>query len=76
MTTKNGLVLVYTGSDVIVSRLKSELELKGINPIVRDGFKEGLAAGFVGGVPSAIDLFVTDSDLKDATEIIDAIVKE
>jgi len=76
MTNKNGLVLVYTGTDVIVAHLKSELELKGINSIVQDGFSAGIAAGFGGGIPSAIDLFVTEADLSAATEIIEAILKK
>ncbi len=75
MTNKNGLVLVYTGTEVVVSRLKSELELQGINSIVQNGFNSGLAAGFGGGIPSAVDLFVTETDLGKATEIINAIVE-
>lgn len=74
MTDKNGLVLVYTGTDVNIARIKYELEFMGINSIVKDGFNAGLAAGFGGGIPSAIDLFVTEIDLDKATEIINAIV--
>ncbi len=74
MTNKNGLVLVYTGTDVIIAQIKYELELKGINSIVKDGFNAGLAAGFGGGIPSAIDLFVTETDLDKATKIIEAII--
>ncbi|MCF6332252.1 MAG: DUF2007 domain-containing protein [Draconibacterium sp.] len=76
MTEKNGLVLVYTGTDVNISRIKYELEIKGINSIVKDGFNAGLAAGFGGGIPSAIDLFVTEADLDKAMEIINALVGE
>lgn len=76
MVEKNGLVLVYTGTDVIISRIKFELELKGINSIVKDGFSAGLSAGFGGGVPSAIDLFVTVSDLGEATEVIKELVEK
>ena len=76
MTEKNGLVLVYTGNDIIISRIKHELELKGINSIVKDGFNAGLSAGFGGGIPSAVDLFVTEDDFEQANEIVEAIATE
>ncbi len=76
MTEKNDLVLVYTGTDVNISRIKYELEIKGINSIVKNGFNAGLAAGFGGGIPSAIDLFVTEADLDKAMEIINTLVGE
>lgn len=76
MTNSGGLVLVYTGDEVIVQRLKAELEQKGIKSIVKDGFKQGISAGFVGGVPSAIDLFVEETNAKQAAEIVKAIVEE
>ena len=76
MTEKNGLVLVYTGNDIIISRIKHELELKGIKSIVKDGFNDGLSAGFGGGIPSAVDLFVTEDDFEQANEIVEAIATE
>jgi hypothetical protein len=76
MTEKNGLILVYTGNDIIISRIKYELELKGIKSIVKDGFNAGLSAGFGGGIPSAVDLFVTEKDFEQANEIVEAIATE
>jgi len=76
MTEKKGLALVYTGTDVVIARIKYELEIKGINSIVKDGFNAGLAAGFGGGIPSAIDLFVTETDFEKAISIVDAVVAE
>ena len=76
MKEKNGLVLVYTGNDIIISRIKYELELKGIKSIVKDGFNAGLSAGFGGGIPSAVDLFVTEKDFEQANEIVEAIATE
>ena len=74
MKSKNELVLLFTGSNVIVERIKAELEQNGIYSIVRNGFQHGIEAGFGGGVPSAIDLFVTESDMEKAKEIIKAII--
>lgn len=76
MSENKGLVLVYTGTEVYVSRLSADLEQNGINSIVQDGFKSGLAAGFVGGTPSSINLFVSEKDAKKAIEIINAIVEK
>ena len=69
------LVLVYTGGEVIIERIKAELELKGILSISKDGFRQGIEAGFGGGVPSAIDLFVNESDAEEAVRIIKAIIE-
>ncbi|NQU53096.1 MAG: DUF2007 domain-containing protein [Bacteroidetes bacterium] len=76
MHDKDKIVLVYTGNEVTVERIKVNLEMEGIIPIVKDGFNSGLSAGFVGGVPSGIDLFVLDSDFEKAIEIVKVIVEE
>ena len=70
MNTKDGLVLIYTGRIIIVERIQAELESNGIFSIIKDGFQQGIEAGFGGGVPSAIDLFVIESDVEKAEEII------
>ena len=75
MNDKDKIVLVYTGSEVIIERIRVNLEKEGINSIIKDGFGQGINAGFVGGTPSTIDLFVIETDFKKATEIINAIVE-
>lgn len=70
------VVLLYTGGDVIINRIKQELESKGIFCLIQDGFKQGIEAGFMGGVPSAIKLFVDENDLPKAQEIVKAITEE
>lgn len=76
MQENDGLVKLYTGGDVIISRIKLELQAQGINSMIKDRFKQGLAAGYGDGVPSAIDIFVTDKDFEKANEIVNAITKE
>lgn len=75
MSTTNGLILVYTGRKIIIERIKAELELNGIISIVKDGFRQGIEAGFGGGIPSAIDLYVSEMDVEKAQKIIDAIIE-
>ena len=74
MNDKDKIVLVYTGNEVMIERIRVNLEKEGINSITKDGFRQGINAGFVGGTPSAIDLFVLEADLEKATEIINAII--
>jgi len=75
MSKSNELVLLYTGRKIIIERIKAELELNGIFSIVKDGFRQGIEAGFGGGIPSAIDLFVSESNLEKAQEILNAIIE-
>jgi len=75
MNTSNGLVLIYSGRKIIIERIKTELESNGIYSIVKDEFQQGIEAGFGGGFPSAIDLFITESNVVKAKEIIQAIIE-
>ncbi len=74
MNDKDKIVSVYTGNEVIIERIRVNLEKEGISSITKDGFHQGINAGFVGGTPSAIDLFVLESDSEKATKVIKAIV--
>lgn len=75
MSSKNRMVLIFTGSVIIIERIKTELEQNGIFSIAKDGFRQGIEAGFGGGVPSAIDIYVIESDEKKAKEIVHILVK-
>jgi len=74
MEKRDELVHLFTGSEVDVERLKSELEAKGIKALIRNDFQSGVMAGFGGGVPSAIDVYVASSDKEKAGEIRDNIM--
>ena len=76
MTDYDGLIKLFTGGDVIISRIKQELEIEGINALVKDRYKQGLAAGFGDGVPSAIDIFVTEEDYDKAIQIVKALTED
>jgi hypothetical protein len=75
MTKGNNLVKVFTGSEVSVILLKGELEENGIAAIIRNEYQSGITAGFLGGVPSAIDLYINESDFKQVEPIINEFVK-
>ena len=75
MERNDKLVKVFTGSEVIINRIKVVLEQNGILTIIKDGFKEGISAGFGGGVPSAIDIFVVESEFDKAQGIINDLTE-
>lgn len=61
---------VYTGSLITIQFLQTILQDQGINSITRDDMKSGLMAGFGGGIPDHIQLFVQKEDLTTATSLI------
>ncbi|MDD4192884.1 MAG: DUF2007 domain-containing protein [Mangrovibacterium sp.] len=64
------LICIYTGTEVTVNLLKGILEEAGIGVFVQDDFRSGIAAGFFGGSPSAVDLFIEGADLEKAKPIV------
>jgi len=70
MKEKNKLVKVYTGTEVTVLLLKDLLEDLGVTSTIQNNYKSGIEVGFVGGVQSAIDLFIQQSDFETAEPLI------
>ena len=64
------LICVYSGTEITVNLLKEILEETGIPALIQNDFNSGISAGFSGGVPSAIDLFIGEDDLEKAEPII------
>jgi hypothetical protein len=75
MKKGNNLIRVFTGTEVLVYLLKERLEEVGISALIKDDFQSGITVGFVGGVPSAIDLYIQESDLKEAEPIFNEFSK-
>jgi hypothetical protein len=74
---KNGddLIRVYTGTEISVIHLKEELEESGIAVLTQNDFQSGIGAGFVGGVPTAIDLYIKKADMEKAEPIINDFIQ-
>ncbi len=66
---------VFAGTQVQVNLLKGELEQNDISCLIQDDFNSGVMAGFSGGVPSAIDLYIQEKDLKKAEPIIKEFIE-
>jgi hypothetical protein len=70
MKEKNELIRIYTGTEVTVTLLKGRLEELGISSIIKNDYQSGVKVGFVGGVQSAVDLFIQLSDFEKAEPAI------
>jgi len=75
MENDNDLIKVFSGTEVAVNLLKDELETFGIMAMVQNDFQSGITAGFFGGGPSAVDLFIQVTDQKEAEPIITEFLK-
>ncbi|KJF44995.1 MULTISPECIES: putative signal transducing protein [Draconibacterium] len=73
MNDHGKIVELYSGDEVTIQHLKQELEAAGIATMLKDGFNQGNAAGFVGGTPSVVELLVNEKDLLRAQEILKTI---
>jgi hypothetical protein len=70
MKERDKLIKVYTGTEVTVILLKELLEEIGVTSTIQNNYKSGVEVGFVGGVQSAIDLFIQQSDFETAEPVI------
>lgn len=70
MKENSNLIRVYSGTELTVNLLKDELEKFGISSMIQNDFNSGVSAGFSGGVPSSIDLFIQELDLGKAESIL------
>ncbi|MDG4715362.1 putative signal transducing protein [Winogradskyella marincola] len=67
---------VYSGNFILVTRVKDELEAKGIVPIVKDEGESQRLAGYGSMNQGFQEVFVHNDELKDALEIIDQVKAE
>ena len=75
MKEKSNLIRVYSGTELTVNLLKDDLEKFGISSMIQNDFNSGVSAGFSGGGPSSIDLFIQELDLGKAEPIISEFSK-
>jgi hypothetical protein len=76
MEQENDMIKVYTGHKVQVLYLKGILSENGIEASIRDTFQTGISGGVMDGVPSALDVYVLESDLEKAKPIVDAFIEK
>jgi hypothetical protein len=76
MKEKNKLIKVYTGTEMTVLLLQSLLEEIGVTSTIQNNYKSGIEVGFVGGVISAIDLFIQQSDFDTAEPLVRDFIEQ
>lgn len=75
MKKGDNLIRIYTGSEVLVIILKEQLEEIGISSLIKNDYQSGISVGFVASVPSAIELYIQESDLTEAEPIINEFIQ-
>ena len=70
MNDDSKIIRVFSGTEIQVNLLKEELINIGIVGLIKNENKSGLAAGFFGSGPSAIDFYIPEEDQAKAEAII------
>ncbi len=76
MKDNSELIKVYTGTEMMALLLKELLEEIGVNSMVQNDYKLGVEVGFVGGIQSAVDLFIQMADFEKAEPVIREFIAE
>jgi len=75
MKEENKLIRVYSGTEITVMLLIEELEKFGISGMIQNDFNSGISAGFSGGGPSSVDLFIQELDFEKSEPIINEFIE-
>ncbi len=75
MDKKDNLVRIFSGTEMLCFQLKAELEEIDVIAMIKNVFQSSLSAGFFAGSPSAIDVYINESELEMAMPIIKAFVE-
>ena len=66
----------FTGSLIEIQRLQLDLDEQQIPSMTKNNFQSGIQAGFYGGSPSQVQLFIFTEDKEKALPILDSFKKE
>ncbi len=69
-------IKLFTGSLIEIQRLQLDLDDSEIPSLVKNNFQSGLRAGFYGGSPSQVELFIYEEDKEKATPLLEKFKKE
>ncbi len=67
---------LFTGSLIEIQRLQIDLNDKEIPSMVKNNFQSGIRAGFYGGSPSQVQLFIFEEDREKALPILEAFKEQ
>jgi hypothetical protein len=66
----------FTGSLIEIQRLQIDLDDQEIPSMVRNNFQSGVRAGFYGGSPEQVELFIYEEDQEKAKPILEAFKEQ
>lgn len=69
-------IKIYTGDFIIVQRVVSDLEKKGINPVVKDQIESARLAGFGSIIPGFQQIYVHKDELDKAVLVVENITSQ
>lgn len=69
-------VKFFTGSLIEIQRLQLDLDDQQIPTMVKNNFQSGVRAGFYGGSPLQVQLFIFEEDQEKALPILEAFKQE
>ena len=67
-----GLIKIFSGSEVEALAIKQQLEDRGVEPIVRNGYESARLAGF-GNTDAAVELYITVEDFEKVKDIFEKL---
>ncbi|MEM9052053.1 MAG: DUF2007 domain-containing protein [Bacteroidota bacterium] len=67
-------IKILTDSSITINRVAHVLDENGIPAFIKDNVEAGRLAGF-GTTPNSVDLFINETDLEKASEIIASLVE-
>lgn len=69
-------VKIYTGNTIVVQLMKQRLKDVGINPVIKDETESGRLAGFGTSLPGQPEVYVHESELGKAVQIVETVRNE
>jgi len=66
----------FTGSLIEIQRLQIDLDEKEIPSMIKNNFQSGVRAGFYGGSPQQVELFIYEEDRENALPILEAFKEQ
>ncbi|MGI9532653.1 putative signal transducing protein [Lutimonas sp.] len=66
----------FTGSLIEIQRLQIDLDDQEIPSMIKNNFQSGVRAGFYGGSPSQVELFIYEEDKIKALPILEEFKKQ
>ena len=76
MDDRSKHIKLFTGSLIEIQRLQLDLDDNEIPSMVKNNFQSGLRAGFYGGSPSQVELFIYEEDKEKALTILEAFKEQ